>query len=213
MSLSKLLQKNCAAEQWQQVFKFIKLLKIANKTVNLVSRKDINYIIEHHVVPSFAFKILNRIHNIETILDIGCGGGFPGIINAILYPTSKFVLVDSTKKKITFLQEIIINLQLTNVEAIWSRVEDMSGQKKYQQAFDHTTARAVAPLLDLVKWSQPLLKSNGTIEALKGGDINQEILQAKTNKNIHVQRYVFPKEWQINERLENLAVVSATLNH
>ncbi|MFA5995322.1 MAG: 16S rRNA (guanine(527)-N(7))-methyltransferase RsmG [Patescibacteria group bacterium] len=204
MPLKDLLQKNCTIAQWQQILEFVELLKTANQTVNLVSRKDIDNIIEHHVAPSFAYKILNRINEPDHILDIGSGGGFPGIINAILYPTSKFILVDSTKKKVTFLQDTIKKLALQNIEAVWSRVEDLSKSPDYQHQFDHVTVRAVAPLKDLVKWSQPLLKPNGTLEALKGGDITTELAQVK----LKYEQYYLPAEYKTYERLKGLVLVS-----
>jgi 16S rRNA (guanine527-N7)-methyltransferase len=204
MPLQNLLQHNCSASQWQQILKFVELLKTANETVNLVSRKDIDHIIEHHVAPSFAYKILNRINKQETILDIGSGGGFPGIINAILYPTSSFILVDSTKKKVLFLQAVIKQLQLKNIQAIWSRVEDLKNLPDYQNQFNHVTARAVAPLKELVKWSKPLLKTQGTLEALKGGNITKELAQIK----LSYQQYYLPEEYKIYERLKELVLVS-----
>src|SRR3989338_5090382 len=118
--------------QTKQLQHFSQLVQQLNQTVNLVSRKDITQVYEHHIVPSLLYYQLGRIHAHEHILDIGSGGGFPGIVNAIMFPTTTFVLVDSTKKKIAALQQMITELKLTNVTAVWSRVEDLTGQ------FDHT---------------------------------------------------------------------------
>lgn len=165
------LKTYCTAEQWQLLLQYLELVKQWNVKVNLVSRKDIDHVMDHHLMPCLAYKQLGRLHDHESILDIGSGGGFPGIVNAILFPTSTFVLVDSTRKKITALTNMIQQLQLTNVTAVWSRVEDMIGQ------FDHTTSRAVAPLANLWRWSKPLLKPNGSMEAMKGGDLTEELAQ------------------------------------
>lgn len=160
----------CTPSQWNSIEQFCNLLTEANKAVNLVSRRDIDKLMKHHVEPCFIYKILGSLKSGDTVLDIGSGGGFPGIINAILFPDTHFVLVDSTKKKVTFLQQAITSLQLQNVQAVWSRVEDLAKLSEYQHTFDHTTSRAVASLEDIIKWSIPLLKPSGTIEAMKGGN-------------------------------------------
>ena len=198
------LETLSSKQQWQLIEKFCALLRTYNSKVNLVSRQDVNQLIEHQVAPSMAFFIVQRLHPAEHILDIGSGGGFPGIINAILFPTSQFVLVDATKKKIVFLQSVISTLGLSNTTAIWSRVEKLAHNPDYQQRFDHTTSRAVAPLNRLWRWSQPLLKPHGTVEALKGGDISQELDAV----NAVSKCYHLPTTWQVTEQLQQLVLVS-----
>lgn len=213
--LEQLLQQYCTPAQWQQVVQFSNLVKTANQTINLVSRRDIDNLVEHHVAPSFAYRILNRLAPRTTVLDIGSGGGFPGIINAILFPDTYFILVDSTKKKVTFLQQSITTLKLSNVEAIWSRVEDLAKLPQYRHYFDYTTSRAVAPLNTLVEWSAPLLKPGGAVEAMKGGDIQSE-LDATLVVNRHactLQTYHLPEQLFLNEKLRSLVIVSLLFNN
>lgn len=202
--IKKNLQSLCTQAQWQLIEQFIVLLLEYNKKVNLISRQDTAAVFEHHVAASFIYKILERLHDNEQILDIGSGGGFPAIINAILWPKSEFVLVDSTRKKVDFLKKIITDLKLTNAQAIWSRVENLAKDSQWQKAFDHTTSRAVGPLEELVRWSKPLLKTGGTLEALKGDAITAEL----ETLNEPYQLYGVPTEWQHSSYLAHSCIVS-----
>ena len=156
------------ASQRAKLAQYLELVRQTNERVNLVSRQDIAHLAEHHLAPSCLFVVLKRIGPNERILDIGSGGGFPGIVCAILQPDSQFVLVDSTRKKTEFLQAVVTKLNLTNVQVVWQRVETMAKSPEWQRSFDRSISRAVAPLENLIVWSKPLLKRNGTVEALKG---------------------------------------------
>lgn len=147
-----------------------------NAKINVISRQDIDNLEERHVLHSLAiakaFHFLPGAH----LLDLGTGGGFPGIPLAILFPEVRFTLADGTGKKITVVREIAQALDLSNVTALHSRAEDLK-----PGSFDFVVSRAVAPLDKLLAWSQRLLKRkqqhaypNGII-ALKGGNINPEI--------------------------------------
>jgi 16S rRNA (guanine527-N7)-methyltransferase len=145
------------------------LYKEWNEKINVISRKDINHLYTHHVLHSLAIaKYINFKNNTE-ILDLGTGGGFPGIPLAIYFPDVKFTLVDGTQKKIKVVQEVIDALKLENVVAQPMRAEIM------KQRYDFVVSRAVADLTTLVNWSFPLLKKKGQnaipngLIALKGG--------------------------------------------
>ncbi len=145
------------------------LYKEWNEKINVISRKDINHLYTHHVLHSLAIaKYINFKNNTE-ILDLGTGGGFPGIPLAIYFPDVKFTLVDGTQKKIKVVQEVIDALKLENVIAQPMRAEIM------KQRYDFVVSRAVADLTTLVSWSFPLLKKKGQnaipngLIALKGG--------------------------------------------
>lgn len=144
---------------------YCNLVRTANQTVNLVSRQDIDQLHAHHVVPSLLFLALKRLQSGDQVLDIGSGGGFPGMVIAIMEPTIQMTLVDSIGKKTTFLKHCVAELGLNNVTVIAGRIEKLetvSGQ------YDHVTVRAVAPLDTLWSWASPLLKPAGTLEAMKG---------------------------------------------
>jgi 16S rRNA (guanine527-N7)-methyltransferase len=149
-----------------------------NKVVNLISRKNIDQIIEAHLLPSLA--ILKKFSFTERtmILDVGTGGGFPGIPLAIATPHAHFTLVDSIGKKIRAVEEFVTALELKNVTCIIDRAENL--KKKY----DYITGRAVANIVDFRRLVEPLRKPNGKILYLTGGDImpenNMEIIDLFT---------------------------------
>jgi 16S rRNA (guanine527-N7)-methyltransferase len=159
-----------------------------NSKINVISRKDIENIYEKHVLHSLAIAKVMRFEPGADILDLGTGGGFPGIPLAILFPETNFTLVDGIRKKITVVQGVADALGLKNVVAKQARAEEMKGQK-----FDFIVTRAVASLDKLMAWTQRLYKNdhhhfmpNGLI-ALKGGDLKKEI---KTlGKGHYVEKY------------------------
>ena len=145
-----------------------------NSKINVISRKDIDALYEHHVLHSLAIAKVLRFSAGSTILDVGTGGGFPGIPLAILFPECEFTLVDSVGKKIRVASEIAKALGLKNVECIQERVEDE------KRKFDFVVSRAVMPLPDLVKLTRKNVKReqanalpNGLI-VLKGGELQSE---------------------------------------
>lgn len=148
-----------------------------NGKINVISRQDIDNLMERHVLHSLAIPKKFMFKPGAEVLDLGTGGGFPGIPLAIFFPEVQFTLVDGTGKKITVVREVAQALGLNNVTALHSRAEDL----KMPHAFDFVVSRAVAPLDSLQAWSRRLIKKkhvhaypNGII-ALKGGNINSEI--------------------------------------
>lgn len=148
-----------------------------NAQINVISRKDIDSLYGKHVLHSLAIATTFEFTDGQRILDIGTGGGFPGIPLAIYFPEVEFVLADSIRKKLTVVEEVVKALQLTNVKTHWGRVEDIGAKN----SFDFAVSRAVAPLGDLWRWAKPLLRKgqNGEFEnglvCLKGGDLHEEI--------------------------------------
>jgi 16S rRNA (guanine527-N7)-methyltransferase len=147
-----------------------------NGKINVVSRKDIDQLYLHHVLHSLAIAKVIQFKPGARLLDLGTGGGFPGIPLAILFPQAHFTLVDGTRKKITVVTAVAEALGLTNVTAMAVRAEELKGRQ-----FDFIISRAVAPLRQLCDWSFKLIADkqrhampNGLL-ALKGGDIQAEI--------------------------------------
>lgn len=147
-----------------------------NAKINVISRKDIDALYEKHVLHSLAIAAACNFCDGAEVVDVGTGGGFPGIPLAIFFPEVRFTLVDSIGKKITVVQEVAAAIGLENVKAIHTRAEDLKPRK-----FDFAVSRAVAPLGTLWSWVAPLLRAgkgseeyrNGLI-CLKGGDLTQE---------------------------------------
>ncbi len=152
-----------------------------NDKINVISRKDIDAFETNHVLHSLAITKFKRFGRDKKVLDIGTGGGFPGVPLAIYYPKCKFHLVDSIGKKIMVVNEIIQALSLENVVAEKARVEELSGKYHY------IVSRAVAPSIKLLNWTKKL-KEKGSTEFffLKGGDLDAELkeigYQAKVQK-------------------------------
>jgi 16S rRNA (guanine527-N7)-methyltransferase len=148
-----------------------------NSKINVISRQDIENLEERHILHSLAIAKIVEFKKGATILDLGTGGGFPGIPLAVMFPEVQFTLVDGTGKKIQVVKEVAEALGLNNVKALHTRAESI----KAPAGFDFIVSRAVAPLDKLLLWSQRLIKKkhqhaypNGIL-ALKGGDLRGEI--------------------------------------
>lgn len=146
-----------------------------NAQINVISRKDIEFIYERHVLHSLSIHKFIQFSRGSTILDIGTGGGFPGIPLAIMQPDVHFTLTDSIGKKIKVVNEVSAALGLKNVTALHTRSESIPAK------FDFVVSRAVAEMRQLIQWSQGKIKTkqnnaipNGII-CLKGGDLNAEL--------------------------------------
>lgn len=171
------------------------LYKEWNEKINVISRKDIDALYEKHVLHSLAIAAVTDLPDGLQVLDLGTGGGFPGIPLAIFFPEVNFHLVDSIGKKIKVVEAVAEALNLGNVTTAHSRAEDIRNRK-----FDLVVSRAVAPLKDLWNWSKPLLKK-GTPEdrpsgliCLKGGDLAQEISESGCRPRMMNIYKIFPEE-------------------
>ena len=152
-----------------------------NEKINVISRKDMGNFYAHHVLHSLAIATQFNFEKNTQVMDLGTGGGFPGIPLAIFYPETSFHLVDSINKKLQVVQEIATAIGLANVSTQHTRAEEIKNRQ-----FDVVVSRAVAPLKDLWFWSRPLLKKNKQHAAnapnglicLKGGDLSKEISES-----------------------------------
>lgn len=160
------------------------LYKDWNKKINVVSRKDIDELYLRHVLHSLAIAKLQPFKADAQIIDVGTGGGFPGIPLAILFPQTKFDLVDSIGKKIKVVNEVIQGLNLENTQSYNCRVEDLDKTNQY----DFIISRAVARMDTFVKWTKGKIakennhKLKNGILYLKGGDLTKELNKYKTAK-------------------------------
>lgn len=163
---SKFGQMKALYEQW-------------NAQINVISRKDMDQFYVHHVLHSLAIAKVIRFTPGTTILDVGTGGGFPGIPLAIMFPECRFHLVDSIGKKIKVVKEVVEALDLKNVVADQKRAEEL------ENTYDFVVTRAVAPWEEIHKWTRDLIHEDGKNALpngwllLKGGDLKEEFKSAR----------------------------------
>lgn len=197
-----LLQKYFAdftPKQEQQFAKLDALYRDWNEKINVISRKDIDSLYEKHILHSLAIAAIFDFSLADDlqIVDIGTGGGFPGIPLAIMFPKVRFTMVDSIGKKLKVVDAVSQSIGLGNVETIHSRAEQI-----HQNRYDFVVSRAVAPLKDLWLWGKPLLRGgrqlpefkNGMI-FLKGGDLSQEMSDSALRPHMWEINTIFPEPW------------------
>lgn len=158
-----------------------------NKRINVISRKDLEHLYIRHVLHSLALSVALEDHPFQagaTVLDVGTGGGFPGIPLAIVHPDCRFVLCDSIGKKIKVTEEVVRTLQLDNVTSVTSRVEHLN-----QGPFNAIVSRAVTRLAKFLPWVQNRVVEDGRLLFLKGGDLSEEIEEAAKLCKIPPERF------------------------
>ncbi|MBI3138230.1 MAG: 16S rRNA (guanine(527)-N(7))-methyltransferase RsmG [Sphingobacteriales bacterium] len=183
--------------QVEQLNKLEGLYREWNEKINVISRKDIDHLYEKHVLHSLSIAAAFEFEPGSEIIDIGTGGGFPGIPLAIFFPDVQFLLADSIAKKLKVVEAVAGGIGLTNIQTRHTRAEEIKDRK-----FDFAVSRAVAPLRDLWQWSRPLLRTKprsagsalqpGLI-CLKGGDLHQEIQESGTRPRLVEITELFPE--------------------
>ncbi len=159
--------------QLNQFYKYMNILIEWNKVMNLTGITDPEEIIVKHFIDSLT--VLDKIGENDSVIDVGTGAGFPGIPIKIALPKTKLVLLDSLNKRIKFLNEVIEQLQLDNIETIHGRAEDYGKDKKYREKYDIAIARAVAPLNILLEYLMPFTKVKGKVLCMKASNSEEEI--------------------------------------
>ncbi len=208
---------DCTPQQLLQLKSLEDLYRDWNSRINVISRKDIESLYEKHILHSLSIAIIFDFTEGAEIIDIGTGGGFPGIPLAIFFPEVKFHLVDSIGKKLKVVEAIASEIGLKNITTQQIRAEEIKNKK-----FDFAVSRSAAPLKELWKWSKPLLKSskprvlnqeflrsgtdpqiqnselitlNSGLICLKGGDLAKEIQQSGTRPRIVEIFEIFPEKY------------------
>tara|TARA_R100001369_G_scaffold90087_1_gene128567 strand:- start:10919 stop:11554 length:636 start_codon:yes stop_codon:yes gene_type:complete len=191
--------------QKQQIEKLQHLYQDWNFKINVVSRKDIDELYMRHVLHSLAIAKFQKFNPGAEVLDVGTGGGFPGIPLAILFPETHFTLVDAIGKKIKVVQEVVSGLEIENVTAVNSRVEEIKGQ------FDFIVSRAVAAMPTFTHWVKGKIKKKSEHERkngilyLKGGDLEEELKEYRTVE-IYDLSAIFEEEFFETKKLVYLPV-------
>jgi|TARA_B100000470_G_scaffold6964_1_gene4937 16S rRNA (guanine527-N7)-methyltransferase len=199
----KLIQKYFSDLSRAQLIQFEKLeslYKYWNSKINVISRKDISSLYLKHVLHSLAIAKFIQFSKDTHIIDVGTGGGFPGIPLAILFPDCKFHLVDSIEKKVKVVDAVSNELGLGNVTTQCKRVEDMDDK------FDFILTRAIADMSTILEWTVNNISPNSNniipngIIALKGGDLDKELSRIENKKVVAIKDY-FDDHYFINKKL------------
>ena len=179
-----------------------------NAKINVISRKDIQNLYEHHVLHSLGIAKVVNFRDETTVMDLGTGGGFPGIPLAILFPHVQFHLVDSVGKKVKVANEVATAIGLENVKFSHARAEEIKEQ------YDFVVTRAVMPMVDLVKVARKNIKKeqhnavpNGII-ALKGGELNGEIASMKNIATVWELSDFFDEEYFKTKKVVHVTIVN-----
>ncbi len=178
-----------------------------NAKINVISRKDIQNLYVHHVLHSLAIAKFINFTPATRILDVGTGGGFPGIPLAIFFPELEFVMIDSIGKKIKVVNEVAQAISLTNVEAFHRRAQEEKGK------YDFVVSRAVLPLTELVKLVRQNISpkernalNNGLI-CLKGGDLETELKPFKNKAEVFPLSFYFSESFFETKKLVYLPII------
>ena len=166
--------------QIRQFLRYYELLVEWNQVMNLTAITEYEEVILRHFLDSLAsVKVWDFTHT-DTVIDVGCGAGFPGIPLKIAFPNIRLVLLDSLNKRIKFLNQVVEELGLSDVKTIHGRAEDFARQKEYREQFGLVVSRAVANLSTLSEYCLPFVKVNGSFVAYKSGKIDEEVSAAET---------------------------------
>ncbi|MEE9288570.1 MAG: 16S rRNA (guanine(527)-N(7))-methyltransferase RsmG [Bacteroidota bacterium] len=205
--LRSVCQKNgltIAESRLDVIQRYVSLLLDWNRKINLISRRDESNVWERHILHSIAMLFKLQLMNAGRVLDLGAGGGLPGIPIKIIISTLQLTCLDSVRKKTIALENILRQLSLTDAEVVWGRAEQLGMKDGFRSKYDYVLCRAVGPLTQLVKWSEPFLKRfnesvapettgepyhryrvpAGSLIAWKGGDLDREFKVARTLKSV-----------------------------
>ncbi len=165
--------------QAEQLFQYYRLLIEWNQYMNLTAITDFHEVVEKHFIDSLSIVFVHNMQNAESVIDVGTGAGFPGIPLKIAFPHLKMTLLDSLQKRITFLNHVIGELGLGDVEAIHGRAEDFAKPGFGREKYDLCVSRAVANLSTLSEYCLPFVKIGGSFVSYKSKEAGQELEKAK----------------------------------
>lgn len=170
--------------QKKQFEDYYRILVEWNNVMNLTAITEYEEVIEKHFIDSLSIVNVIDFCKVYDVIDIGTGAGFPGIPLKIVFPEIQITLLDSLKKRVNFLNEVIVHLGLTDIHAVHGRAEDYAKQKEYREQYDLCVSRAVANLSTLSEYCLPYVKINGFFIPYKSGDIDDELQKSKCAVNI-----------------------------
>lgn len=227
--VSEILRRNnieVSQDQLQQFEVLRRLILFWNNRVNLISRKDEGSFFENHILNSISFLFQKSLVDNARTVDLGTGGGLPGIPVKILRPDLELVLIDSVKKKTDIVTSIVKEMQLKGVTVVNGRAEEVSRKREFMNLFDYVITRAAGKLFDVAKWSRQFLKDEekgssknhypvGTLLVLKGGEFADEVKRTRRLKfvgRVDVEDIRFVGEDELKNRDKKIVLVSFKRN-
>ena len=167
-------------KQLNQFYQYYELLIKWNEVMNLTAITELEQVVTKHFVDSLSLaKIVDNLEDKISLIDVGTGAGFPGSPLKIAFPEIKITLLDSLNKRVKFLDEVIGQLGLNEIETVHGRAEDLGRDGKYREKFDLCVSRAVANLSTLSEYCLPFVKKDGCFVSYKSGKVEEELGQAK----------------------------------
>lgn len=168
-------------QQLEQFITYYEMLMEKNKVMNLTAITDFDEVIEKHFEDSLSLIQAVELKNPQTVIDLGTGAGFPGIPLKIVFPQLMITLADSLNKRILFLEDVIYELGLTDIETVHGRAEDLAKNVKFREQFDLCVSRAVANLSTLSEYCLPFVKIGGKFVSYKAGECDEEVAASKSS--------------------------------
>lgn len=194
-------------ETAERLVRFYDLLIYTNKYINLTRITDFKEYVEKHIIDSLEVIHYLSTDNVEKCIDIGSGGGFPGLPLAIIYPHIHVVLVDSVGKKVNFINDVVNQLELKNAIGVHARAEDLARNRDYREQFDLCTSRAVARFSALSELCLPFLKIGGFFAAYKSGDSAPEIQEGQKAVRVLGGKIESINDFRLNDMGRSIVVV------
>lgn len=168
-----------SSEQQEQFVTYYKMLVEKNKVMNLTAITEFDEVLDKHFLDSIALARYVDLTKSISLIDLGTGAGFPGMPLKIMFPNLKVTLADSLNKRIVFLDEVIGELGLTDIQTVHARAEDLAHNSDYREQYDYCVSRAVANLSSLSEYCLPFVRIGGIFISYKSGEIEEELEAAK----------------------------------
>lgn len=209
-------------EEIEKLYIYYEMLIEKNKVMNLTAITDFEEVAVKHFVDSLAIRKITNLDEYKNegekklrVIDIGTGAGFPGIPLKIIYPSLEITLLDSLRKRVDFLDEVIERLKLKNIRAVHGRAEELARKDEYREQYDLAVSRAVANLSTLSEFCLPFVKVKGSFVSYKGSKAEQEITEAKSAIHMLGGKITGDKSFFLSEetnerRLIKIEKISAT---